>query len=179
MKPKLYREQPDFEMSHKWLTEEAYSEALESFVVVAADVVFITTTHSKTFLLPFRKAKPMKDSFWFVGGRVNVGETEADAINRIVTRETGLLLPLERFAFITMNRYFFKDRQQKPQTKGYDCLSYVFTATLSIEERDSAAKNLDPNEYDVSIGLRSFDLPALEAAHTHAAITDLHSLLFP
>lgn len=179
MKLTLYREESGLEIPYKWLSEEVYSEALESLVVVAADVLFIDAASPKTFLFPFRKVKPMGNSFWFVGGRVNAGEPEGDAIGRIVARETGLVLPSERFNLVAINRYFFKDRQQKPQNKGYDCLSHVFTATLSIEERDSAARNLDPNEHDISAGLRAFDLPALEAAHVHAAITDLHVLLFP
>lgn len=166
-------------MPKKRLSEEAYKEALESFVVVCADVLFTDGENPKTILLASRRAKPMR-GWWFVGGRIYAGEPAEEAMVRLMKRETGLVLPQERFKLIGLNRYFFSERQQEPQTLGCDSLSYVFTAELSPAERDTAAKNLDPKEYDPAEGLRAFSsADALKAAGASPPVIDLYELLYP
>ncbi|MDO8430716.1 MAG: NUDIX domain-containing protein [Candidatus Taylorbacteria bacterium] len=176
--PHLYLEDPHFKMSRVFLSDKTYNEAIESFVIVDVDVIFINRVNKTILLLAKRRVKPMQ-GLWLIGGRVFAGESENDAIMRCVKRETSLDLPNDRFHFITMNRYIWKDREQEPQDKGSDNLCYTFAAELSPEERVTASNHLDKDEYDTKIGLQEFSLESLKEHKVHQAILDLYQLLFP
>jgi ADP-ribose pyrophosphatase YjhB (NUDIX family) len=177
LQPKIYIEDPHHKMSRKFLTDQVYSEAIESFVIVDADVLFINKENKTLFLLARRKAKPMQ-GLWVIGGRIYAGESERDAICRLTKSETSLEFGPDHFNFLCMNRYVWKDRQQEPQDKGSDNLCYTFTAELTQEERAIVSKNLDPEEYDTTLGLQEFSGEMLEEQGVHPAIIDMHKVLF-
>lgn len=174
--PTLYAEDPHFMMPQKFLSNDVYKEALESLVIVVTDVLFVDRA-KKTIYLAKRKVKPMQD-FWLIGGRVLAGEDAIYSIRRCVKRETGLELPADRFQFLTLNRYLWKDRAQEPQEKGADTLGYTFAVDLSPEERSVAAQNLDSDEYDTNYGLQEFDVAGLADHPMRQAITDLYTRTF-
>lgn len=164
-------------MPRSFLSEGVYAAALESLVVVCVDVLVIDRQR-KTAFLPQRKAKPMS-GYWVIGGRVFAGEKEIDAMRRSLRRETSLDLPPERFTFLCVNRYMWTTRQQEPQNKGCDTLAYTFCAELSAEERATAARNLDPDEYEAPAGFREFDREQLVQEKIHPAIVDMYDFVFP
>ena len=175
-KPVLYAEQTAIPLPRKFLTEGAYADALEAFVLVCTDCVFVNTNR-QTFYLAKRKSKPMSD-WWFIGGRSFAGEYEGDSMCRSLKRETGLDIDPDRLKFVTMKRYVFKDRQQFPQDKGCDSLCYIFALQVTDEEIAIANAHLDSDEYDVEDGLREFGKAELESTAVFSPIVDLYEHIF-
>jgi ADP-ribose pyrophosphatase YjhB (NUDIX family) len=175
-KPGFYCEDASVVIPIKFLEESAYADALEAFVVVCADCLLINRNRG-TIYLAKRKSKPMSD-WWFIGGRVFAGEREEVAVHRCLERETGLDIIHDRFRFLDMKRYIFKNRQQEPQEKSCDSLCYIFGLDASEEEVTFANQNLDSNEYDTSVGLQEFDLGRLHREGVFLAIIDLYESIF-
>ena len=175
--PRTYFEDPHFKMGRKFLSDETYAEAIESFVIVDADVLFINRTNKSVFLLARRKVKPMQ-GLWLIGGRIFAGEPERAAIARLVKRETSLSIAPDRFEYLCINRYLWTDREQEPQNKGSDNLCYTFALEVSDEEKQISSEHLDPDEYDTTTGLQEFDKKMLEAGSVHQAIRDLYDIVF-
>jgi 8-oxo-dGTP pyrophosphatase MutT (NUDIX family) len=175
----LYRETPDVLIQPKFIDDErVYAEALEAFVVVCADCIFINRDKGTVFLAK-RIAKPMSRRWWFVGGRVCAGEDERTAMIRCIKRETGLEVCAERLTFVSMKRYFFKDRQQVPQEKGCDSLCYVFGLEVTRAEVEQIRSNLDPKEYDVDAGLQEFNARRLKTENVFPSVVDVYETVFP
>ena len=172
----LYKENPDVVIPRKFLETDVYAAALEAFVLVCTDCVFFNESR-RTFFLAKRKSKPMSD-WWFIGGRSFAGEDEVTSVKRCVKRETGLELDIHRFKFLTMKRYFFKDRQQPPQNKGCDSLCYIFGVGLEDKEVELVKSNLDPKEYDTAAGLKEFGPEDLSKENVFPAIMDLYEYVF-
>ena len=165
------------DMPKKHLDEETFKKAIEAFVVVSTDAVIIDR-QKRVFYLAQRSVKPMQ-GWWVIGGRSFAGETPIESIRRCFERETSVCFPLNRFELIRLNRYFWKDREQKPQNLGYDSLAYTFAVELTQEEIEAAAKGLDPNEYKTRAGLQEFNLKRLRVEGVHPMIIDLYQQLFP
>ena len=172
-----YIEDPNFKMPRKFLPDKIFAEAMESFVIVDADVVFVTKGDRSTLLLARRKAKPVQGGLWFVGGRIYAGESELEGIVRLVKRETGLEIAPERFEYLRMQRYMWNNRQQEPQDKGSDNLCYMFALEITPDEREQASQQLDPNEYESEDGLREYSKEMLEKEGVHQAVLDLFNLI--
>ena len=175
--PVTYFEDPHFKMGRKFLSDETYAEAIESFIIVCAAVLFINRANKSVLLLARRRVKPMQ-GLWLIGGRVFAGERERDAIVRLVKREAGLAVAPDRFEFLCINRYLWTDREQEPQDKGSDDLCYTFALEVSDEEKRSSSAHLDPHEYDTMIGLQEFNKERLEKESVHQAIRDLYDTVF-
>lgn len=176
-RPFLYREDISVVLPRKFLEESVYAEGLEAFVLVCTDCLLINRAR-KTIYLAKRKSKPMSD-WWFIGGRVFIGEEEEAALLRCLKRETGLEISRERLRFQTMKRYIFKNRQQSPQDKGCDSLCYIFSIDVADEEIAVASASLDPEEYHTGIGLQEFDPKKLREENVFPAIIDLYESIFP
>lgn len=117
--------------------------------------------------------------WWFIGGRSFGGEEELSSMHRCLKRETGLDINPERFQFLTMKRYLFKDRQQAPQDKSCDSLCYIFAIFVTDEEIAIASSNLDPEEYDAEFGLKEFNAEELAKEGVFPSIVDLYEYVFP
>lgn len=175
--PKTYAQDPHFVMPKKFLSEGTYSNAIESFVIVDADVALINKDNKK-ILLVRRRQKPMP-GLWLVGGRILAGEEVLNAIQRILKRETSLEIEASRFDFVIINRYLWSERKQEPQDRGSDNLCYTFALALDQDEVKAASGHLDAEEYDTSAGLREFSREELVRESVHPAIIDLYDLIFP
>lgn len=161
----------------KFLSEKAYAKVMEALIIVCADAV-ITNFERKTFYLAKRKTKPAQ-GWWWMGGRMFAFEDEVDAVKRCFKRETSLDIERDRFRFVRMYRYTWKDREQKPQNRGSDTLAYTFAIELSYEEIILVSQNLDEKEYEREIGLQEFNRDRMEEEHVHPAILDLYDHMFP
>lgn len=135
-----------------FMEEEAYAKAIASLVVVCTDVG-IVDRDTRTLYLARRKSRPGKGLWWFIGGRMHVGEPELDSAVRCFHRETGLRIDPERLEFVSMNRYLLKDRKQEPTDIGSDSLAYTFAFEPTARQRTQIA--LDGEEYEPG-GLRAF-----------------------
>ena len=175
--PVLYRENPNVVIPHKFIKDDtAYGEALEAFVLVCTDCLFINKKRQTIFLAK-RKSKPLSE-WWMIGGRIFAGEEEKTAMCRSLKRETGLEISPERLKFLTMKRYLFKDRQQQPQDKGCDSLCYTFGLEVTDDEIEIVKSNLDVAEYDRTLGLQEFDPDRLTAENVFPPIIDLYEEVF-
>ncbi|MDO8574889.1 MAG: NUDIX domain-containing protein [bacterium] len=157
--PKLFVEQSGRMYYPLRLEEREYARAIQSLVFVCTDIGIIDVS-SKMIYLARRALRPASGWWWFIGGRSRIGETEYQSAQRCFERETGLLIAEERFNFVCMNRYFFKDRQQEPREAGCDSLCYTLSLHLTDEER--ARIILDPHEY-LGGGLQAFDYEKLQS----------------
>lgn len=170
-------EDPNHSMQPVLLSRSIYQKAIEAFVIVCADVVLLNPERHTIFLTK-RRHKPMNE-LWIIGGRIMAGESEFAAIQRKFKHETSLEIEHSRFKFLTMVRYFCEDRQQEPQNRGSDNLSYTFTLELTPGELLTASRSLDPDEYDKSFGLKEFTREDLLAAKVNNAILYFYDLIFP
>lgn len=157
--PKLFIEQPRRVYYPLRLEEGEYARAIQSLVIVCTDIGIIDVS-SKMIYLAQRALRPASGWWWFIGGRSHIGETEYQSAQRCFKRETGLLIAEERFNFVCMKRYFFKDRQQEPREAGCDSLCYTLSLCLTDEER--ARITLDSSEY-LGGGLQAFDYEKLQS----------------
>lgn len=156
--PVLLYQEPGFKgLEKKFMTESAYSKALRSLVIVCTDVLLVNRLN-KTVYLAKRISKPMKDDWWLIGGRMYAGELPEESVSRCFKRETSVDIEKNRFKFVALNRYFFKDRQQTPQNIGCDSLCYTFVLELSKEELNKVS--LDSNEYQG--GIREFEFTTIK-----------------
>lgn len=168
-------EEAGWQIPKVFLSDEEYSKALSALILVCVDVLFYNSAN-KTVFLARRKAKPM-DGLWLIGGRRWVGETPTDAIVRKCKSEVGLTLSPERFHYLTTVEYIWKERQQEPQDIGTHGIAYTFGIELSPEELESAAKKLDPNEYETGFGLKEFTRDELVSNNTHPALLYFYDII--
>lgn len=175
--PKLYVEDSSHVYPKIHLSDEEYANAIQTLVVVCTDVVFIDRP-KKTIYLARRASKPAQGWWWFIGGRSRVGEDERSSIQRCVLRETKLTISKERFEFVCMNRYFFKNRAQPPQEVGCDSLCYVFCLELTPEELNGI--QLDAQEYVAGNELRAFTYADLvKDPDVTPQVLDVYLRIFP
>ncbi len=172
--PLLFKEPGTPEMPKTFLSDEVYSKALEAMVVVCADAVIINKK-KKTFFLANRISKPMQ-GWWVIGGRVIRGEDPISAIQRKFEQETGLKIEAEKFEFITFVRHQWKDRQQQPQDRPIDDLTYTFAIELTEQEIDKIKTSLDPKEYASEESLKEFSEAELQ--NLHPSLSYLYGLIF-
>ncbi len=152
----LWVEDLDFEAKPTPMDDAAYSQALSSMVLVCNDTLIIDAKSKEPFVAR-RRAKPMQDQWWYIGGRRRFGEVPLRSMARSFKRETSLDLPERRFLFLATYEYIFKDRQQKPQSGGTHTLSHTFAVELDPNEIEVASGALDPKEYYAEQGLRPLD----------------------
>lgn len=174
--PKIYKEDPKFTMPGKFLSDEVYAQAMESFVVVCTDTIIINKKR-KTFYLTKRSVYPLK-TWWMVGGRMLAGENPLESIRRCFLRETGIDVNPQRFTFIVFNRYILSYRKQEPRDTGSDSLAHVFSIELSDEEIQKISRSLNNDEYDSSVGLVEFNREKLIKEKVFSAIVDLYDQVF-
>jgi len=177
MPPRVYIEDTEFHMSPDSLPDDLYEQAISSLVIVCADALFVNRA-MRTVFLARRTVKPMT-GLWFLGGRLQAGEQADVGMARILKRETSLALPAERFKFLAMHRYFFKDRKQEPQDKGCDTLAFTFFAEIQPDELTIATVHLTSDEYDTSSGFKEYNRDALIAEGARQAIIDAYDSVFP
>lgn len=174
---KTYRETGTQPIPRIHLSDEEYGRGLQCFVVASTDIVLVNLD-LELFFLARRKAKPVP-GWWWLGGRMQPGETEKESAVRCLRRETGLEISPDRLTLVGIVSHICKDREQGPQNLGCHMLAYTFTLEISRDELRQAAAQLDPNEYDRASGLRTFDRNALIKAGVRPQVLDLHRHVFP
>ncbi len=175
--PKRYSSNERKRFKQVFLPEDIYSKALDSLIVVCADIIPINRK-KRLIYLASRKIKPVI-GWWFIGGRIFAGEKEVDAASRIFKRETSISILPERFKFFSSHRYFMDVRAQPPQDSPCDMLGFNFTVELKPKEFKKASKNLDPNEYEDGSSLKAFSRDDLVALKVHIPLLDLYDEIFP
>lgn len=170
-------------LKRAFLSDEVYAQAIESFVIVCADVLMVDSL-KKTIYLVKRRVEPMP-GWWVIGGRVNAGEDFREAACRHFGVDTdGEEIFPEDLTFVAMHRYQWERRKQRPQNIGCDALAFVYL--LEISTKPELAWNLCKNpqslnsdEYDESEGYQEFTRERLVAEGVHQAIVDLYDQVFP
>ncbi len=79
---------------------ETYKAAHENFVIAYTDIVLRNPETDELFL-PIRGIEPEKGKRWFVGGRMNLGETTGQSAARHVLHDTGLDIAPGMFAEVS------------------------------------------------------------------------------
>lgn len=81
-------------------SQELYEDANRNFTIGYSDVV-LRNPETGEFFFPTRAVEPEKDSIWFIGGRIAVGETTGESAARHVQDDTGLSIPSHRFSEVS------------------------------------------------------------------------------
>lgn len=175
---KLYKEASDIVFRPRRIKDDRqYAEALEALIVVATDCLLINQ-RNRTVYLTRRRAKPMSNHWWFVGGRMLPGELEHVAMSRRFKRETKLDINPEQFRFLHIGRYFMKNREQEPQDTPSDNLTFVFCLDVTEEEVAKISANLDSAEYFAENGLREFTREQLVTEGVFTSVLDAYDVAF-
>ena len=175
-KPRLYIEDLSHEIDSIPLPLDLYRESSGGYIKVCADVVFANSCR-RTIYLARRTIKPAQGHWWIIGGRMYPGEREEVAARRHLRDDTGLDLSQDRFRYVTINRYWWKDRQEDPQEKGCDHLAYTFVVEPTSEEL--VRVQLRPTEYNLGDGLQEFDRERLVKEGIDEGILDVYDQIFP
>lgn len=173
----VYRQDPDHRLPNRFVTDDAYAQAVQAMTIVCCDTVIIDTG-AGVFYLTTRRHLPMRGR-WIVGGRKRAGEPPRLGAQRTFQRETGLNLDPGRFEYLRVQTYHWSEREQPPQSCGSENECHTFAIVLTPGERDQAARGLDPAEYDVTQGLQPFDRERMVQEGVHQGIIDLYDLVFP
>ncbi len=124
-----------------FLDDNEYKRALLSLVKYCHDILPIGP--DKKFYLPERRHEGAAPGPWFIGGAVKPFTSILDSLSSTAKRETGLILPKERFVFIQQNRYWFNAEDNN--NLAHDALCEIYELELTWEEIGKI--KLDPNEY--------------------------------
>ena len=172
-----YTEQGYADLPNLRLAEPQYSQALTSLVPACTDIVPIDVENGVIYLAR-RATKPMV-GWWWLGGRMFAGETTEEAVTRCFRRETGLIMPPDRFRLVAVLDYRWRNRAQAPQETGCHTLAYTHVVSLSDEELAAVSAQLDTEEFRPGEGLVAFDRQRLVAADVFPAVLDLYDHLLP
>jgi hypothetical protein len=176
--PKRYVEDGTRKLNNSsFLPADVYNQCIRAMVVVCADTILVNRDH-RTIYLAKRTALPW-NHWWIIGGRVAVGETEIEAVRRTFHRETSLDIPEQRFYFLRMNRYWWKNREQAPRDVMTDALAYTFILEPFPQEIEIISLHLEAREYDPSVGLVEFSRSNLVIEGVHECILDMYDQIFP
>jgi len=174
--PRRYEEQPK-RVFGGVLSDEAYANAITSFIIVCTDIVSIDR-EKKVFHLAKRIVHSAK-GIWRFGGRQRAGETMRESCVRLMEKELGLTLTPERFSYVQSTDELFSYRKLPPQEAGSHSLIHIFTVELTPLERETAVVHLDPNEYDIEFGIQEFDRARLVEEGVYSQLIDLYDTVFP
>lgn len=174
-KPVLYIQDPRHKMERVFLAPEVHAEAILAFPIVSTDV-FIVDKRKRTIYLAKRIVDPLPEPFG-MGGRSFAGEDPDSSIVRSFGRETGLILPPDRFHFVCMNRYFWATRKQEPKNAGVDYLAYTYWVELNQDELAQAATGLERGEYEPG-SFKEYSWQDLVDAQIHPAVLSFYRKLF-
>jgi ADP-ribose pyrophosphatase YjhB (NUDIX family) len=113
------------------LPSDLYAQALDVLVIACVDIL---VTHRDHIFLVKRKTYP-HPSWWFIGGRMQAGESPIGAAQRKVSEDIGLgTIAAERFRYVGIFSTQFARRQQPPQENGLHTLNLTYHLTVSPEE---------------------------------------------
>lgn len=85
------------------IPKEEYNKILDSMPIPCVDLVI---QHNGSFLLGKRSNEPMKDKYWFVGGRIRKGETFYECLTRLLKEEANIT-DIKSFRYIDTLETFF------------------------------------------------------------------------
>jgi ADP-ribose pyrophosphatase YjhB (NUDIX family) len=103
------------------LPETEYGNALDNLVQANVDV--IVHTAESAILLGYRKDVPLRGMLWAFGGRMNRGESVADAATRALARELGLNhVGRDRLLLDNVYNVMWGTRSIPPEERGFQTL---------------------------------------------------------
>lgn len=88
------------------IPRKTYSKIIENMPIPCVDAVI---THGQKFLLGKRNNRPVRNSWWLIGGRILKNETLVNALKRKITEETGLVP--KKIEFVTVTETVFPDSE--------------------------------------------------------------------
>jgi ADP-ribose pyrophosphatase YjhB (NUDIX family) len=132
-----------FARHHRWLNDVDYGNALDSLVKAVSDVL-VTSNGGQRVFLGKRKVEPQPD-WWYIGGRVQPGDSPAQGAVRNVRRELKLEVEPERFEVISNFSFVWHRRAQAPAENGTADISTVMN--LEVTEEEASRAVLDQDEY--------------------------------
>lgn len=159
-----------------FLTDDAYAEAIQSFIIVCTDFVAVDRKRGVFYLA--KRIVHSAEGIWLFGGRQRAGETTRESCVRLAKRELGLSLSPASFEYVTMMEERWSWRKLEPHDAGCHTLSHIFCIELSKEEITFAAAHLDPKEYDTTFGIQEFDRARIVAEAVYPRLVYLFDTIF-
>jgi len=150
-----------------------YNQALRLFIRVCADIILYDSENKVVCLAKRNICLPV---WWFIGGQIWPGEPALTGALRRLKIETSLTVEPNRLEFLCINRYLHSGPLGQPARDNFTC---TFALNTSPTEINQAENNLDPNEYDTNLGIRSFGRTDLAEASIAQPIIDIYEKLFP
>ena len=148
--PKTYFERAGMELKSVFLSDEANSQALDRYINVCTDVVFVD--QAGCFVLAYRTVAAAR-GWWWKGGGMRKGETTEDSIARLMKREIGFVpenvQPLDSF--------FHQWEERAVEPKGNGQHDFIFLHFVHVDEDTIAKIRLDSKEYDVERGFMRYN----------------------
>ncbi len=159
----------------KKLEVKLYAQAIESLIVVCADIVIINKKERLIYLAE-RSVKPMQ-GFWSIGGRRFAGDPLIKSIKNNFLRETSVNISADRFKYLCTKEVIWENRKEIPQEVGKHDLIQFCCVELSSEELHKASSNLCKDEYS-SKGLVGFDKNHMKNHNAHPIMIEIYDKIF-
>ncbi|MBI4437755.1 hypothetical protein HY631_02285 [Candidatus Uhrbacteria bacterium] len=164
------------EMRGGHMEDRVFASTIDHLIVVCTDAVIINRVR-RTLYLCRRCVRPMR-GLWVIGGRRRKGETPLAAMSARFQRETGLVLPQERFVFLMVTEYLWQDREQEPADRGMHYLGHQFVVELTNRELLYATLHLEPTEFDRAYGIQEFTRDRLVCEDVHPVLLEIYDSIF-
>ena len=105
-----------------FISENLYKQIISSIPILCVDIII--KNEQDQILLVKRNNEPVKDRYWVVGGRVNIGEKAKDAAKRKLLSEVGI--KSNRIDFIGIYEGLFDINPFEKMGDKYHTLGLVF-----------------------------------------------------
>ncbi len=143
-----------------FVSDSEYARAMEVFPRACTDVLAVQP-ESKSFILAKRKHQAAL-GVWMFGGGQRMGETPREAAVRLMKRETGIDILSEDLQFLWLSVNFWRHRNPEPQGRGEHGIIFTYVFVPTPEDLRVISSSLDPEEYDLAHGIRSYTLSDIE-----------------
>lgn len=154
--------------------DEEYGRILQGKILANVDIVLVNPIN-QTFYLARRRARPMSGWWWMGGNTGDINLPLPNVLYKVLERELGFGILIERMTFRLVGEYFWKDRAQQPHNIGCHMCGLTFSVEVTAEEVSRI--KLDPQEYEG--GLIEFTRADLVREGVYPTIIDAYNIVFP
>lgn len=118
-----------------FIESDLYKEIISKIPITCVDIV--VRNELGDYLLIKRKQQPFKNIYWIIGGRINIGETIKEAVNRKMREEISIDISENKIEYMGFYEDFFEeyniDGNDGEDMHAYHTISLIFSVTLASE----------------------------------------------
>lgn len=133
-------------ISNKFIEEELYKKIVEVMPIPTVDVMIFNLDFSKTLLF-CRNNEPLKNSYYSLGGRLNMGESFFDCAKRKLKEEINFVVNLDELIQVgAISEYFIEENKKFHFVNVYFSLILNEDNNLKLDNQHSGFKWFDVND---------------------------------